>query len=852
MRRKAPLTLMSVSDIAFLYRARLGAKAVLVQEAFAILGIAVGVALLFASQVASTSLAHSVDQLTRQIVGDTQYQLDARGPVGFDERLLANVRRIPGVLAAFPVLEQQASVIGRHGERSVDLIGVDPRFVHVSGPLLRRFSAKQLSEQHAIALPMPIADALGVGSLEAVTVQTGAGSSEALVGATLGQGDIGGLIHSPVAIAPVSYAQHLTGMQGRISRIFIRVQPGHESWVRGALSQLALMARANLEPATFDSTLFRVASTPENQGEALFSAISALVGFMFALNAMLVTVPSRRRLIEDLRPQGATRGMIVQILLFDAAVLGMLACILGVVFGELLSIVAFRATPGYLSSAFPIGNDRVVTWQAVALAVGAGFAAAFVGVLWPLRDLLAGSLEPGRQAGRAPAGSRALRLGAGFVCLGITTAILFAAPQSAFLGSITLVLALVCLLPFLFDLLVAGFDLVQERVFDGAATTLAVNELQNPRIRVRSLAVAVTGAVAVFGTVAVGGTQVNLEHGLDASAGGIDAGADIWVAPKGESSVLATAPFENTAQAALERLPGVRAVGLYRGSFLDWGERRLWVLAPPASTKQPIPPSELVTGNLPLAAARVRDGGWAVLSSALASEHHLHAGQRFVLPSPRPVSLRIAAISTNLGWPPGALILNSNDYARAWGSGEPSAYEIQTQPGASPAGVARAARSVLAPQTGLTVETLDEREGRHYALVRQGLSRLTQIKLLVLLAGALAVAGAMGSLIWQRRETIAFMKVDGYRRGVLWRWLVCESALMLAAGCLVGAVFGMYGQLLDSYALANVTGLPIALGVEAAIAATSFLLVSVIAVGIVAVPGYLVVRVPPSTVSAAY
>ena len=49
------MTRMRLSGIRYIYEARLGARAVLVQEGFAILGIAVGVALLFASQISSTS-----------------------------------------------------------------------------------------------------------------------------------------------------------------------------------------------------------------------------------------------------------------------------------------------------------------------------------------------------------------------------------------------------------------------------------------------------------------------------------------------------------------------------------------------------------------------------------------------------------------------------------------------------------------------------------------------------------------------------------------------------------------------------------------------------------------------------
>jgi putative ABC transport system permease protein len=842
---------MSLSDILFLYRARLRARTVLVQEGFAILGIAIGVALLFSSQVAGTSLTRSVTQLDKQIVGDTQFQLDARGPEGFDERLIERIRRIPGVQTALPVLEAQANVIGPHGQRSVDLIGTDPRFAHVGGSLLQRFSAKQLAAQRAIALPVPLAQAIGAGSLQTIKLQVGARVVETLLGATLGKSEIGGLIDSPVTLAPVAYAQTLTGMRGRITRIFVRSTPGSEREVRAALMKLATTAGLNLEPADYDSKLFSVAVAPESKSEALFSAISALVGFMLALNAMLITVPSRRRLIEEIRPQGATRWMIAQILLFDAAVIGILACIIGLALGELLSLAVFRATPGYLSFAFPVGNDRIVTWQSVTFAVGAGLAAAVAGVLWPLRDILARPPQAERPSARPPRRRVAARLSVGLACLAITTIVIVAHEQAAILGNIALVVALVSLLPFLFDGLVALFERAQ-RPFNEAACALAVIELQTPQTRVRSLAIAATAAIAVFGTVEFQGTQANLTAGLNASARGIDSSTDVWVTPSGEANAFATTPFKDTHSRALARLPGVATVSLYRGSFLDWRERRLWVLAPPSDTMQPVPTSQLIGGDPVLAAMRIRQGGWAVLSQALAVEHHLRVGQTFVLPSPRPMTMRVAALSTNLGWPPGAIILNADDYARAWGNSDPSAYEIQTKPGTATTTVRFLAQRALGSETGLTVETSSERAHHHEALAAQGLSRLTQIRLLVLVAAILAVAAAMGSMLWQRRDLVAFMKVDGYRRGVLWRWLLCESAVLLAAGCSIGVVFGLYAQLLGSHFLSSVTGFPIVFNIEVLAALSSFALVSLIAVAVAAVPGYLVVCVPPRSVSPAY
>jgi len=765
--------------------------------------------------------------------------------------LLDQVRRVPGVRVAVPVLEQAANVIGPGGQRSVDLIGTDPRFADVSGSLLQRFSAARLAGLRAIALPVPLARAVGAGSLQPIKLQVGARVVVTLLGATLGAGEIGGLIDSPVALAPVRYAQRLTGMHGRITRIFVRCEPGREYLVAAALTRLAAKAGLDLEPGDYDSRLFAVAVAPENMSENLFSAITALVGFLFALNAMLITAPARRRLIEGVRLEGATRLKLVQILLFDAVVLGVLACVIGLVLGDVLSLALFRTVPGYLSFAFPVGNGRIVTWQSVALATGAGMVAAGAGVFLPVRNVLlrAWQVENVPESHRRK--WKVAQLAIGLLCLAFTTIIPVVHNQGEIVGNVVLVVALLCLLPLLFDGLVALFERAQRRV-ESAASAIAVIELKTPQTRVRSLAIATMAAIAVFGTVEFQGIQRNLRNGLDASARGIDSSAEIWVTPSGEANALATTPFRNSYSSVLAHLPGVEAVRLYRGSFLNWRAHRLWILAPPADSPQPIPVSQIVSGDPVLAAMRVRDGGWAVISQVLASEHHLHVGEAFALPSPRPIGLHVAAISTNLSWPPGAVILNATDYARAWDSTDPSAYQIQAKPGTSIATVQSEVRRALGARVGLVVETASEREQRHYAVAAQGLSRLTQIRLLVFIAAVLAMTAAMGSLLWQRRNRIASMKVDGYRQGVLWWSLLCESAVLLMAGCSIGAIFGLYGELLGSRFLASVTGFPVVFQVQVLAALSSFALISLVAVAVTAVPGFFVARVPPRAESPAY
>ncbi len=840
---------MSLFDVLRLYRARMRARSIRAQDACAVLGLAVGVALLFASQIASASLARSVGQLAREVVGHTQWELSARGPAGMSEGLLNDVGRLP-VRLALPLVEESGVARGASGARSIELFGTNPRQAQLAGTALGHLSAVQLAHTEAVALPATLASELGVEALEPVKLQLGGSTAPVLVGATLGAHEIGGLADSPLVFVPLAYAQRLTHMQGRLSRIFVAALPGHGGAVHAGLAALAARSHLNLEPSDWESTLFATAFSPEEQSETVFSVIAALVGFLLAANAILITVPSRRRLIADLRIAGAGRRKTLEIMLVDAAMIGVLACVLGLALGDELSQTLFAGSPGYLSFAFPIGNARIVSWQSVLISVTAGMVAALAGVLWPLRDILASHQEqPGL---RTPHRFLRLQLGAGLLCVTVAAVILWGRPASASLGALALMVALICLLPPLYELVVAVFGVLQRRL-GGAASGLAILELRSPATRVRSLAIVATTAAAVFGVIALAGAQSNLQQGLDRSARNLDSSAQIWITPTGENNAFATTPIQNatTINTALARIRGVGSVGEYGGTFLNWGARRLWVLAPPSNAAKPVPASQLISGGLQKATHAIREGNGVLLSQALADEHHLHVGRSFILPSPQPVRMRLAGLITNLGWPPGAIILSAASYRRAWSGTAPSAYEIDTTPGASITRLGSQIMRAIIDDPALRVETFIQRERRHESLASQGLARLTQIRRLIVIAALLAITGALGARLWQRRDRIANMRVLGYRRRVLWRALCCESATLLAAGCIVGTIFGLVGQLMLSHALGSVTGFPIVFDVEL-VALTNCVLIGAFAGIAAAVIGYPVVSVPASTASPAF
>ena len=130
------------------------------------------------------------------------------------------------------------------------------------------------------------------------------------------------------------------------------------------------------------------------------------------------------------------------------------------------------------------------------------------------------------------------------------------------------------------------------------------------------------------------------------------------------------------------------------------------------------------------------------------------------------------------------------------------------------------------------------------ALNREALARLTQIATLIPIAAVLAMAAAMGAMVWQRRPRLAKLKLEGFPRAELWRTILLESLLLLGVGCLTGAIFGLYGQQLADRALANVVNFPVVYSITALTALQSLALVTATALAILALPGYLAASVP--------
>ena len=211
-----------------------------------------------------------------------------------------------------------------------------------------------------------------------MTLKVAGRSVPVRVSAVLGDETFGALAQARVAVMPLEYLQALTGLNRRVDRILVQPRPGREGEVEAGLKKLA-GGRIDVARADQDVALLRQALRPSDQASALFAAISGLLGLLIAFNALLLTVPERRRAIADLRLSGARRGAILQMFAFQALCLGVAASLVGVAVGGALAAGALRPSTGYLAEAFTIGARTSIGVWPVAIALAGGIAAAGAG-----------------------------------------------------------------------------------------------------------------------------------------------------------------------------------------------------------------------------------------------------------------------------------------------------------------------------------------------------------------------------------------------------------------------------------------------------------------------------------------
>jgi putative ABC transport system permease protein len=473
-----------------------------------VLGIALGVAVVVAIDLANASAESAFRLSTESLTGKATHQI-LGGPGGVKEEVYTHLMRSGWAQPAAPVILAYISS-PQLGDLPLQLVGIDPfsdsafhSFWSGKGTLSTSQMSRFMTQAGAVMLSRPLAERFGLQLGSTFQINTGGKTTSAYVSGLIQPADdLAARTLEGIVLADISTAQELTGQLGMLSRIDLILPSGREDLLRSLQSQLP--AEYRIAPASERTTSIEQMTAAFRLNLTALSLLAMVVGSFLIYNTMTFSVVQRRGLFGTLRCLGATRGDIFVLVLTESLLVGLAGSGLGILLGLLLG----RVTVGMVSQTIndlyytttirSVGVDWISLLRGAALGLAATLVTAALpaweAALVPPRAALMRSGLEGKT--RQTAGVRALM---GMFALLLALAIFLypgAGLLAGFGGTLLLVLAAALFSSVLAVYLFRLAGVLTARIF-GLTGKLAPRNLVNSLSRTAVAAIALMVAVAV-------------------------------------------------------------------------------------------------------------------------------------------------------------------------------------------------------------------------------------------------------------------------------------------------------------------------------------------------------------------
>src|SRR3954470_3900080 len=349
--------------------------------ALSVAGIALGVALGYAVHLVNRAAVEDVAAAVRSVAGEADIEVRG-GRSGFPEALYPRIARLPGVRLVSPALELDVGVAG--AEQTLHVIGLDILRGAVLQPALATEDRFELLSPDNVVLSAGAAAALGLEKGGALRLIVGSRAIELHVAGVLPASALRG----QAALVDIATAQWRFGRLGDLNRLDIRLA---EHADRAALvQQIQALLPPGVHAAPVES-LEQASAYPSRAYRVnldVLAMVALFTGGFLVFSAQALETARRRGEHALLRVLGLQRAGVARLVLLEAAALGVLGAVLGLLLGYALALVATRAFGGDLGAGQLRNVSPHLRFSPVGAVVyfAAGIAVSVLGAWLPARD----------------------------------------------------------------------------------------------------------------------------------------------------------------------------------------------------------------------------------------------------------------------------------------------------------------------------------------------------------------------------------------------------------------------------------------------------------------------------------
>lgn len=767
------------------------------QSILCILGVALGVAMVIAIDLANGSAARAFELSTETVAGRATHQIVGSG-AGLDEAVYRRLKVELGVREAAPVVESYAIAV-ELDQQPLRVLGVDA-FAEApfrsylgqgNAPLRQNDLTDFFVRPDALLIGQETAARYGLRLGDALTLRAGDARRTMRIAGILNPADersrraLDGL-----AIVDISTAQELFNMAGRLSHIDLiadeRTEAGRAllDRIRAILPPGAAIVKPSARSQSVESLTdaFRLNLTA-------LSLLALVVGMFLIYNTITFSVVQRRPIIGTLRCLGVTQAEVFRQVLLETLLLGAIGGVLGIGLGILLGRGAVGLVSQTINDLYYTVNVRSVDVDPWTLAkgFGLGLAASLLAALAPAYE--ATSIPP-ITALRRSAGEQRVRwllprvALAGLVMLAVGAAMLLLSRALVVnLGGIFFVLiGLALASPMATIGLMGALQPLLDRLAGLVGRLSArgvVNAISRTAIAIASLMVAVSVIIGLQSMI--NSFRTTVESWLDASLT-----ADVYVAPPATGINASNATIAPSVVADFEALPDVSDVTRFRRVSVDFrtadAEYRPASLLAIRSNRERSARTFVWT-------LRPADGLWA----SMAGQDEVQVSEPFankygITPQNNRLLLRtdqgerafqVVAVYYDYASDAGVIVMRHETYRRYWQDAQISSLALYVNP-AQVSDLGAFVDQLRRRFAGRDLVISANRELRADALAifERTFTITGALNLLATVVAFIGVLSALMALQIERTRELGMLRANGMTLRQLWRMTLLETGLM--------------------------------------------------------------------------
>jgi putative ABC transport system permease protein len=769
----------------------------------AILGVALGVAVVVSIGLANASASRAFTLSTEAVTGRATHQV-VGGPGGLPDTAFRDLALADGLgreIAMAPVVEGYGvlpSPAGKGG-RVLHILGLDPFSEAPFRPYLKAGGGSRGDRGAPInlgaLLTRPGTGVLAAATARELGLKTGS-TFRLRVAGTDRTVELAGVLEprdegsrralADLLVMDIAAAQEILGRTGKLDRIDLIVPEGDRGQKLLARAAAALPPGAQILRSSSRSQTTEEMTRAFRLNLTALSLLALICGVFLIYNTMTFSVVQRRTLIGTLRALGVTRGQIFSLVLGEAAAVGVLGTGLGLGAGVLLGRGLVRLVTQTINDLYFVLTVRELSLppltllEGAALGVGATLLAA-AAPAWeatqapPRAVLLRSSLE----ARLRKALPRAALAGLGLLAGGL----LLLVPRSlviSFTGLFGVILGCALLAPVATVLLMRALRRPMGALFGVLGRMAAggvVAALSRTAVAIAALVIAVSVTVGIGVMIDSFRQTVSrwLEHTLQ---------DDIYVTVPSRGGGFVGADLDPETARRAAAVPGVVRVETLRRVELATpdGPVRLIVLG---TDRWGLARHELQQGDADAVWPSVLDRNAVAVSEPFSRRHGIDAGAVLRLPTDTGLrSFRVAGVYSDYASDQGLILMSRQTYDRFWRDPLLSGFSVNLAPGIDPD---QAIPRLRAAEGGATLFIQSNRALKKISLdIFDRTFRITAV--LRLLAGLVAFIGVLSALMalqLERARELGVLRANGVTPGQVWQLVTSQTGLLgLAAGLL--------------------------------------------------------------------